>query len=246
MFRPKFIALIIMVVIIASSSPSLFAQRGERKATIQQTEPKAIVADSTKKAPEKGPQTIEKFIKKDAKIMKGLTTVYVQDGKFFISIPDSLFKREILMVTRISKAAAGIRNSFDGYAGDDINSGTFRFEAGPNNKILLRKISGRDRSSDSTKAMYSSVQNSNLQAIVASFDIKAQSEDKKDNLIDVTDFFNSDSESLFFRKAGKTAFKLGGMQKESSYISSIRTYPINTEVKSVKTYTDRPWRDSHL
>ncbi|OFY42660.1 MAG: hypothetical protein A2X18_13280 [Bacteroidetes bacterium GWF2_40_14] len=241
MLRSKFLSLILLVAIIASGNTSLNAQRRERVATTQQTEPKASVADTTKKAPEKGPQTLEKFIKKDAKIMKGLTTVYVQDGKFFINIPDSLFKREILMVTRISKAAAGIRSSFDGYAGDDINSGTFRFESGPNNKIFLRKIAGRDRSADSTKAMYSSVQNSNLQAIVASFDIKAQSEDKKDNIIDVTDFFNSDSESLFFRKSGKTSFKLGGMQKESSYISSLRTYPINTEVKSVKTYmqTDR-------
>jgi len=168
--------------------------------------------------------------------MKGLTTVYSQEGKFYININDSLFERDIMLVTRISKSAAGIRSSFDGYAGDQINEGMFRFERGPLNKILLRKILSRERSKDSTQAMYTAVQNSNLQAIVASFDIKAQSADKKDNIIDVTDFFNSDSESLFFRKLSKTTFKIGGLQKESSYIVSVKTYPINTEVKSVKTY----------
>ena len=42
-------------------------------------------ADS--KAPaQKGPASLEKFVKPDAKIMKGMTTVYNQDNKFFINI----------------------------------------------------------------------------------------------------------------------------------------------------------------
>ncbi len=89
--------------------------------------------------------------------MKGLTTVYMQDSKFFITINDSLLNRDILMVTRISKAAEGIRSSFAGYAGDQINEGMFRFEKGPNNKIFLRKILVRERSKDTTQSMYMAV-----------------------------------------------------------------------------------------
>ena len=241
MLRSKIISLFVLTAFLVSGNLQLSAQRGEKVIISQQTELKASAVDSTKKSPEKGPIPIEKFVKKDTKVMKGLTTVYNQEGKFFININDSLFNRDILMVSRISKAAAGIRNSFDGYAGDEINKGMYRFELGPNNKVFLRKILGRERSKDSTQAMYSAVQNSNLPAIVASFDIKAQSADKRDNIIDITDFFNSDSESFFFKKSSKTTFKLGALQKESSYISSVRTYPINTEIKSVKTYlqTDR-------
>ncbi|MDD3990498.1 MAG: zinc-dependent metalloprotease, partial [Bacteroidales bacterium] len=236
MFYLKIISLFVLTVTIETGNSCLFAQKGSNVIIPQQTEQNVLAKDTTKNAEKKGPKSFEMFIKEGSKIMKGLTSVYIQDGKFYINISDSLFNRDIRMITRISKAAAGIRSRFGCYAGDQINSGMYRFEMGPNNNIFLRKITTGDRSSDSTQAMYSSVQNSNLQAIVASFDIIAQSADKQNNYVDVTDFFNSDSESLFFRKSDKATYKLGALQKESSYISAIRTYPINTEVKSVKTY----------
>ncbi len=233
----RFNKLITLTAILMALTLSLGSQpRRQANIASQQNTEQNNSADSVKKPEAKGLATIEKFIKPDVKPMKGLTTVYKQDGKFFINVNDSLFGREIIMVTRISKAAEGIRSSFDGYAGDQLNSGVFRFERGPDNKIFLRKTYNRERSKDSTQAMYEAVLRSNLAAIAATFEIKAQSADKKDNLIDVTDFFGTDSESLFFRKASKAAFKLGSIQRESSYVSDITTYPINTEVKTVKTY----------
>jgi len=230
----KLIVLVITLFLISSVTVSV-AQPNRTRVAPPQENPKES-QDTVKKAPEKGIASIEKFIKPGTTAMKGLTTVYSQEGRYFININDSLFGRDIIMVTRISKAAAGIRSDFDGYAGDQVNSGMFRFEKGPNNKIYLRKTLNRERSKDSTQAMFAALERSNLAAIAASFDIKAQSQDKKDNLIDVTDLFNSDSESLFFRKRSKSAFRLGAPVKESSYISSITTYPINTEVKTQKTY----------
>lgn len=230
----KFILLVITLFLISSVTVSV-AQPNRTRVAPPQENPKES-QDTVKKAPEKGIPIIEKFIKPGSSSMKGLTTVYSQDGRFYININDSLLGRDIIMVTRISKAAAGIRSDFDGYAGDQVNSAMFRFEKGPNNKIFLRKTLNRERSKDSTQAMFAALERSNLAAIAASFDIKAQSPDKKDNLIDVTDFFNSDSESLFFRKRSKTAFRLGAPVKESTYITAITTYPINTEVKTQKTY----------
>ena len=230
--------LIISVAFMMFSSPEVMTgQRVRTAAAQQENSAEKNQSDTVKPPATKGPALIEKFIKADVKPMKGMTTVYKQDGKYFININDTLFNRDIIMVTRISRSAEGIRSSFDGYAGDQLNSGMFRFERGPDNKIFLRKILNRERSKDSTQAMFEAVSRSNLAAIVATFEIKAQSADKSDNLIDVTDFFSSDSETLFFRKATKTSFRLGGMQKESSYVSAITTYPINTEIKTVKTYT---------
>lgn len=230
--------LIISVAFMMIASPEVMNGQRVRPVAAQQEKPTDKPQSDTVKQPvAKGPVLIEKFIKADVKPMKGMTTVYNQDGKYFININDTLFDRDIIMVTRISRAAEGIRSSFDGYAGDQLNSGMFRFEKGPNNKIFLRKVLNRERSRDSTQAMYEAVLRSNLAAIVATFEIKAQSSDKRDNLIDVTDFFSSDSETLFFRKATKTTFRLGAIQRESSYISAITTYPINTEIKTVKTYT---------
>ena len=72
----------------------------------------------------KGPESLEKFLKKDAKIMKGFTTVYNQDDKWYISINDSIIGRDIELVSRISKSAEGGRRGFNGYAGD-IVAGAF-------------------------------------------------------------------------------------------------------------------------
>jgi hypothetical protein len=220
------------------STADIYAQ-GNRRDSRQTPPPAAAPApakDTTKKAPEKGPVAIEKFFKADVKPMPGLTPVYVQDNRYYLEIGEDLLNRDILMVSRISKAAAGVRASFAGYAGDEINETMLRFEKGPNNKIFLREISVKERSADSTKSMFRALERSSMQSIVATFDVKALSADKKKCIIDVTDMFNGDSETFFFSKRDKTVFKLGPTQKDASYIVSIKTYPINTEVKSVKTY----------
>ena len=212
---------------------NLSAQKKGKKAAPVQTAQAA--KDSTaKKAPApKGPANLAKFIKPSAKIMRGMTTVYHQDNKYYININDTLLGRDIRMVSRIAKGAEGIRNDFDGYAGDDINAATFRFEKGPNNKIFMRTVSFKERSNE---ILPENVEGSNLTAIAFAFDIKAQSSDKKDNLIEVTDLLLSDTEYIFFKKRSKTSYKLGGLQKDKSYITSVKTFPINTEFRVVHTY----------
>lgn len=187
------------------------------------------------KKPEKddAPQLVEEFIRDDAKIVKGLTTLYFQDGKYYININDTLFGRDIRMVSRISRAAEGARFNFSGYAGDIVNSAMFRFERGPEDKIFLKSLSLRERSDT---IMPENVQNSNFPTIVEVFRIKAQSADKTDNLIEVNDFLLSDSEYLFFPKKYKTSLGIGALQKDRSYISGIKTFPINTEFRVVHTY----------
>lgn len=207
-------------------------KKGKKAMPVQTTQ---VKKDSTaKKAPApKGPVSLAKFVKPSAKIMRGMTTVYQQDNKYYININDTLLGRDIRMVSRISKGAEGIRTDFTGYAGDDINSAVFRFEKGPNNKIFMRTITFRERSNE---ILPENVEASNVTAIAFSFDIKAQSSDKKDNIIDVTDLLLTDTEYIFFKKRDKSTYKLGGLQKDKSYIKSVKTFPINTEFRVVHTY----------
>jgi len=108
-------------------------------------------------------------------------------------IADSILGRDILIVSRISKAGAEVRSA-SGYAGDQIGSNVIRFEKGPNNKIFMRKISYRTYGPDSTTAMYQNLQRSNIQAIAASFAVAAYTPDKKGSVIDMTDYINSDND----------------------------------------------------
>src|SRR5437870_4492290 len=94
-----------------------------------------------------------------AKTNKGLIVTHRIDDKFYFEIADSLLNREILIVNRISKAPAGARAGFLGYAGDQISENVITFEKGPANKIFLRSISYQEVGRDSS-GMYQSVRNS--------------------------------------------------------------------------------------
>lgn len=183
------------------------------------------------------PKPYATVITNKATTRKGMITTHRLEDKFFFEIADSILGRDILVVNRISKAGAEVRAA-SGYAGDQIGSNVVRFEKGPNNRIFMRKISYRTYGPDSTTAMYQSLSNSNIQAIAAAFNIAAFSPDKKGSVIDMTTFINSDNEIFNFSSASaKSRFRLGSQQSDRSYISGIRSFPMNVEIRTVKTYS---------
>jgi hypothetical protein len=192
-----------------------------------------------------GPRPYKEVITAKAKTDAGLFSVHKQDDRYLFEIGDDLLGRDILVVNRIAKAAAGGRVQMMGYAGDQIGENVIRFEKGPNNKLFLKSISYQEVSNDTTEnGMYRSVINSNVQPIVASFDIKAFGKDSvsgaKATVIDVTDFVNGDNDVLFFESNFKRGFSLGPLLNDRSYIEYIRSFPSNIEIRTVKTYNKMP------
>ena len=171
----------------------------------------------------------------------GLFTVHRLDDKIYFELADSLLGRDMLLVSRLSKSAADMRagNGMVGYAGDMLNRSVLRFEKGPANRLFVREISYSERSADSTKPMYHSVLNSNIQPIVLSFDVRAYHKDSisgvNSTVIDVTDLVNGDND-LFFFGTQKSKFNISAYQADKSYVLDIKTFPINTEIHTVKTY----------
>jgi hypothetical protein len=196
--------------------------------------------DSTKKsngAPSTGPKAYKEVITAKAQTSKGLFWAHKVDDKFYFEIPDSLFGREILVVNRISKAPAGLRSGgMFGYAGDQIGQNVIRFEKGPNNKVFLRTISYAEYAKDSTSPMFTSVTNSNIQPISYSFDVKALGKDSTGAVIDITDFISGDNDVLHFGASMKSSLRFSSVQPDKSYVVSVKAYPINIEIKTVKTY----------
>ncbi|RZK02585.1 MAG: DUF5117 domain-containing protein, partial [Flavobacterium sp.] len=170
----------------------------------------------------------KEVITSKAQSRKGLFTVHKLEDKYYFELGDSIMNRDILVVNRISKAPINTRAGFLGFAGDEINENVIRFERGPNNRVFLRNISFSVYAKDSTKPMYKTVQNSNIQPIAASFDVKAYSQDSAGVVLDFTDFISSDNDIFFFAPSAKTALRIGGVQADKSYIVDVRTYPINT------------------
>ncbi|WP_432708045.1 zinc-dependent metalloprotease [Pedobacter sp.] len=212
-----------------------------------QTRPRPVASatDTTKKTAgplaamgtKAAPKPYATVITSKAETKKGMITSHKVEEKFYFEIADSILNREILVVNRISKAGAEVRAAA-GYAGDQIGSSVIKFEKGPNNKIFMRKLSYRTYGPDSTTAMYQSLQNSNIQAIAAAFNIAAYSPDKKGSVIDMTDYISSDNDIFYFGSPQtKTRFRLGTQLSDRSYIVGVRSFPKNVEIGTVKTYT---------
>lgn len=230
----KSILLLVAAGCLASSVSAQTRRQGTTPATDTSKPRPAVLPPAP---PKPGPKAFKDIVTDKAVSRKGLFGVHKVDDKWYFEISDSLLGRDVLVVNRISKAPIDTRSGFFGYAGDEINENVIRFEKGPNNKVFLRNISFSVYAKDSTKPMFKTVQNSSIQPISAAFDVKAFSKDSTGSLIDITDFISSDNDIFFFASYFKSALRIGGMQPDKSYIVDIKTYPINTEIKTVKTYS---------
>lgn len=176
----------------------------------------------------------ERFVTKETISKEGLFDVHKTEGRYYFEIPDSLLNRELLVVTRFIRTPSGAGN----YGGEKISENTIIFEKGPNNNLFLR-IATLVSAADENDAISKAVNNSNITPILETFDIKAENEDKASYLIEITDFVNSENPLLTLSGSQKSAYKLSSLEKDKSYIKEINTFPINTEIKTVKTYTAR-------
>jgi len=129
---------------------------------------------------------------------------------------------------------------FFGYAGDQIGQNVVRFEKGPKNRIFIRTISYAEYAKDSTSPMFTTVSKSNVQPIVQSFDIKAFGKDSISSVIDITDFISGDNDVLHFSSSLKSSLRIAALQADKSYVVAVKAYPINVEIKAIKTYGRGP------
>jgi hypothetical protein len=178
-----------------------------------------------------GPKPYGEIITGKAKSMKGLFTVHKVDDKYYFEIPDSVLGREVMAITRFSKVAGGGRV----YGGELANQQVVKFEKGPDNKVFMRVVM-TIAVADSAEPIYKAVRNSNVDPIAAAMDIKAFSKDSLGVIVDVTDFFKGDNLPVSLSAQAKRGLNLGGLASDRSYIETIKSYPINTEVKTVKTF----------
>lgn len=189
--------------------------------------------------PRQSPKPYKEVITEKAITKKGLFTVHKVEDKYYFEIPDSILGREMLAVTRFVKVAGGGRN----YGGELVNNQSIAFEKGPNNTVFLRVITLISYA-DSTNVISKAVKNSNLNPIANAFAVAAYGKDSVTNtastVIDVTDFFKGDNQVVSLSSGVKRSYNLAMLAADRSFIESIHTYPINTEIRTVKTFTATP------
>ena len=183
-------------------------------------------------APKPGPKPYKEVITDKAITSKGLFTVHKVEDKYFFEIADSIMGREIYAITRFAKVPGGAGV----YGGGEVNKQTLKFEKGPNNNVFIRVVTLISMA-DSTNNISKAVSNSYLDPIGAAFDVKAYGKDSASIVIEVTDFFKGDNQIVSLDPNAKRQFNLTAIAADRSYVQSIKTFPINTEIKTVKTFS---------
>ena len=176
-----------------------------------------------------GIKPYSEVITKDAISDDGLFKVHKIEADYYYEIPDSLFEKEMLMVSRISKTASGI-----GFGGGKQNTQVLRWQK-RDKKVLLRVVSHEVFAADSL-AVHEAVVNSNFEPVLYTFPIKAYSKDSTATVIDVTDLFKTDVKALGLPSYRRKQYKISRLESNKSFIESVKSYPKNIEARHVKTY----------
>lgn len=216
-------------MLIAACLAVGFVCHAQKKKKKSEETPPAVTAPAEKKDEKKGDiQPYEKVITSKAITDDGLFTVHKVDDKYYYEIADSLFGREMLLVTRIAKTAQNI-----GYGGENIRNQVLRWQK-KNNKVLLRLVSHNNVAND-TLPIALSVRNSNFEPIVQVFDIRTYGKDSS-AVIEVTPLFMKDVPALGLDDERKKQYKISGLDEGRTFIEHLKSFPINVEARHVLTY----------
>ncbi|WP_421764267.1 zinc-dependent metalloprotease [Ekhidna sp.] len=192
--------------------------------------------DTEQAAPKKkknGLKDYSEVITDEAISDEGLITSHQVADDFYFEIPSDLLEKEILIVSRIAGHVKGL--NFGGAGMKSRPQQVIRFQK-MGGKILMRSVSFNNVA-DEDEPIYTSVKNNNFEPIIETFSLETMKEDSSAYVIKVTDFFSSDIPLIGgLRDFERKRFKIKGIDKSRSLITSVKSFPENVEVRHILTY----------
>lgn len=217
------IALLFVLCVPSNTS----ARKHEQKT--EQQDNKSQKSNKKSKKNKKGEPADTTQKAKPAEPVKGLFSVQKDKDAWFFYVPDSLLEREMLASVRFTSTPSDCGK----FGGEMVNQQTVFFQLAPNGRLLLRSKLFINVA-DTTEQISRAITISNEHPIIGSFKVDSH----KDGCykINVSSFFQEDNPALGIPERSRTEFGLRNMIGDLSYIESIKTFPLNTEVRTVKTY----------
>ncbi len=212
----KRIIITLVAIIVATSNIALAQPKGGR--------PGAGKPDPEKKEEAEKPAPV-------LTVTPGLFGVAHNEKDWYFEIPDNILGRRILAVTRYVSNTPGASQ----YGGEEVTENMIYWEKASNGNLLLRVdalVIQADEGQDIQKAVKVSSEN----PIIASIKPEKTSSPGTTR-VKVTNLFEGDVQAFSLNSTSKRQMNLGGVKGDASFIESVRTYPINTEVTVTKTYT---------
>ena len=195
----------------------------------------SATAEAKKKKKGQLPEKPKREVRTPAR--QGLFNVQYWKDNYYFQIPDSLMGRLMLVNTRFvsTPVDAGV------YGGELANSQVLYWER--RDKEVYLRANMYDTRVDSTEAIAQAVANAAQDPIVFSAKVDSVLKDSTGHRlysVNVTPLLNSDNSVVSLSESRRTSLGVAAFKKELSYIDHIHTFPINTEVTTVKTYGSKP------
>ena len=193
-----------------------------------------FVAGAQGRRPASAPDSSKENDKKEEavelSVKPGLLGVAQHENDWYFELPDSLLGRRMLAVTRF------VSNTVDAgtYGGEEVAEAMIYWEKASNGNLLLR-ADVVSIQADADQVISKAVKVSSENPIVASFKPEKNAP-AGSTRIKVNSLFEGDTQVFSLDARTKRQYNLGGLKGDASFLNSIRTYPINTEVTVTKTY----------
>jgi hypothetical protein len=171
----------------------------------------------------------------------GLFVVHRVGERWYFEIPVGLLDREMLIVSRRTRAPSSAWFDFEQNA-----VLTVRWQR-QDDRILLRYVSHADAASDSVP-IARAVRNVSFEPVLAAFDIatvamggpSSTSVDLLTVVIDVTDLFTTDVPMFGLPASTREQRQVRGLDRNRTFITSVKSFQENIEVRVALTYGAAP------
>ena len=172
-----------------------------------------------------------KVVKEGGSMRQGLFTVRHIKDDWYLEVPDDLLGRMLLCVTRFTS----VPQDFKMFGGEEVNRSAVYLERYNDKTLFLREYvqSSYAKSGDRIAI---SLKQATVDPIVYKFEIIGRNPETKDMLINVTKWLMSDNKVTSFSANDRTTLGIGGVMADRTFIDSIKTYPINMEIQTLRTY----------
>ncbi|MDX1592295.1 MAG: DUF5117 domain-containing protein, partial [Balneolaceae bacterium] len=163
----------------------------------------------------------------------GVVDIHYVGDKIFYEIPDSLFGRDFLMVSRV----ASVPSNFFGFtsSGSKTAEQVVIFEK-VRDKVTLRQRSYNAVAADSLP-ISRSVKANNFEPVIATFDIEATNPETGASVIEINPLFETDVAAISGMPGWlRSRYQVRRLDSGRSYIDTVRTFPLNVEARHVMTY----------
>jgi hypothetical protein len=163
----------------------------------------------------------------------GLFTVHRVGERLLFEIPDSLFGRDMMLMSRANRTQEGLAEGGARLAPNLV----VRWER-RGDRVHLRAVS-HATTADHDSPLHLAVENSNFPPVLHAFPVRAVGQGTR--VIDVTDLYLGDVPAFSLPRAQRTRFGVRGYDRDRSWLEWTRSFPINVEIRVVRTYAaDQP------